>query len=376
MHCLKQGVLAFDADGNYIGNFINSATFDDSLVYLTHSITVWTGTTTEQTGCGEGSKSMVRRRIVPASSLKPFTDLRNKVKRFCETHGEKYLGGYVFMHKDLSRLENFMNCAKNSFYFERDRKFASSYNRFKAERDRGETPEGCSPGVVVPPLCEVLPQISFEFAIFPMGRDARGQRVSMFSFLDSLVVKMTGEAKSLLEELEAAEAATEGHICRAVSLSRKLHTWQRFRRDFATACQVLRAVSADKDGRPLGQTDKQQLQKALSVIVRLPLTEELSGPDRRSDAAGNGEGDDEALLPYRDLIRRRLAGAGIDWDGLSGIEQQSFLQLLAELAKSDLPSAQVAGEAGDPADVPGESDESWDCSVESLLSRPAKGFFD
>ena len=80
-----------------------AANFKQSLVMVCFRISVWTGTTTEQLSVEDGSESMLRKRIVPSEILKPFTDLRNRAKRFCKQHGETYLNGYV-MPADCARM--------------------------------------------------------------------------------------------------------------------------------------------------------------------------------------------------------------------------------------------------------------------------------
>lgn len=51
-------------------------TEDSDLVLICFQISVWSGTTTEQTSIEEGAEFMKRRRIIPGVMLKPFLDFR------------------------------------------------------------------------------------------------------------------------------------------------------------------------------------------------------------------------------------------------------------------------------------------------------------
>ncbi len=55
-------------------------TEDSDLVLICFQISVWSGTTTEQTSIEEGAEFMKRRRIIPGVMLKPFLDFRARAK--------------------------------------------------------------------------------------------------------------------------------------------------------------------------------------------------------------------------------------------------------------------------------------------------------
>lgn len=106
-----------------------AANFKQSLVMVCFRISVWTGTTTEQLSVEDGSESMLRKRIVPSEILKPFTDLRNRAKRFCKQHGETYLNGYV-MPADCARMAlDELKEIRASFIKQRDEHFAHAYEK-------------------------------------------------------------------------------------------------------------------------------------------------------------------------------------------------------------------------------------------------------
>ena len=68
-------------------------TEDSDLVLICFQISVWSGTTTEQTSIEEGAEFMKRRRIIPGVMLKPFLDFRARAKALCQEMGEPYLNG-------------------------------------------------------------------------------------------------------------------------------------------------------------------------------------------------------------------------------------------------------------------------------------------
>lgn len=61
-------------------------TEDSDLVLICFQISVWSGTTTEQTSIEEGAEFMKRRRIIPGVMLKPFLDFRPE-PRLCDRNG-------------------------------------------------------------------------------------------------------------------------------------------------------------------------------------------------------------------------------------------------------------------------------------------------
>lgn len=63
-------------------------TEDSDLVLICFQISVWSGTTTEQTSIEEGAEFMKRRRIIPGVMLKPFLDFRARAKALCQEMGE------------------------------------------------------------------------------------------------------------------------------------------------------------------------------------------------------------------------------------------------------------------------------------------------
>ena len=65
-------------------------TEDSDLVLICFQISVWSGTTTEQTSIEEGAEFMKRRRIIPGVMLKPFLDFRARAKALCQEMGEPY----------------------------------------------------------------------------------------------------------------------------------------------------------------------------------------------------------------------------------------------------------------------------------------------
>ena len=80
-------------------------TEDSDLVLICFQISVWSGTTTEQTSIEEGAEFMKRRRIIPGVMLKPFLDFRARAKALCQEMGEPYLNGFVMRRQDAAVAE-------------------------------------------------------------------------------------------------------------------------------------------------------------------------------------------------------------------------------------------------------------------------------
>ncbi|MCD8340189.1 MAG: DUF3150 domain-containing protein [Burkholderiales bacterium] len=371
MNSLFNTDVLCDVNGNFIKPTKDEVSFDDQLLYATFLFKIWTGTATTQVATGEGSESLVRCRIVPTACLKPFSDLRYRVKRYCEQCGEKYLNGYVFSRKDLRKLETFLQGASDHFYFERDRKFAEIYTKLKKEREvDGITPEGCSPDVEAPPLEFVLQQITFEHAIFPMGDGLNGGRASISSFLDSLAVKLSAEAGELLDQLQGMTIPTEGFLCRAHALAARLDTWKRYRKSWTTPCFYLKTASAGFLSRTPCEKDIGKLQRALSSIVEL---QNLANADAESCADNNREG--ATAIQQNDISETSFPLAkSTETDtalfGLTPEAKERFLNALKQISSDSTEfSAKEIAEMPDTADADVPESEKFECSIESMIAR-------
>ncbi|MCD8339768.1 MAG: DUF3150 domain-containing protein [Burkholderiales bacterium] len=346
----------FDFTPDMFPGFSDKSFKDESLLYVAFNLRVWTGTVTMQTGSDEGSRSMVRSRIVPAESLKPFTDLRKTVQKFCEQCGEKYLNGYVFMQKDSRRLQNFFQNVSETFYKDRDEKFAKLFVTYKKGREEeGKVPEGCAPNVEMPPLEQVLRLIKFEYAVFPIGNSQNGGVASINSFLDSLTSKMNEEASELLVQLDEIALPTEGFLCRCQALTERLENWSRFRQAWFTPCTNLKNIcTAIRYGSADGPRKK--LTSALSAIAQLkpvggfvttsfpvaeskvsvsvqPLEKQLIGFDKSQYANANSS---SPIIATNEIE--------------CGFQEEQVNSLSTEIDDED-------------------GVEKWDCSIETMLSR-------
>ena len=98
-------------------------TEDSDLVLICFQISVWSGTTTEQTSIEEGAEFMKRRRIIPGVMLKPFLDFRARAKALCQEMGEPYLNGFVMRRQDAAVAERALSVWRKEFCRRRDEVF-------------------------------------------------------------------------------------------------------------------------------------------------------------------------------------------------------------------------------------------------------------
>lgn len=159
-------------------------TEDSDLVLICFQISVWSGTTTEQTSIEEGAEFMKRRRIIPGVMLKPFLDFRARAKALCQEMGEPYLNGFVMRRQDAAVAERALSVWRKEFCRRRDEVFAPAYEDILAQRLEGIIPPGCSKEAVFPPTNFVLRRISFEFDAFVLAAHGTGKRSSKDAFLD------------------------------------------------------------------------------------------------------------------------------------------------------------------------------------------------
>jgi|GEM_PF-6591865 len=111
-------------------------TEDSDLVLICFQISVWSGTTTEQTSIEEGAEFMKRRRIIPGVMLKPFLDFRARAKALCQEMGEPYLNGFVMRRQDAAVAERALSVWRKEFCRRRDEVFAPAYEDILAQRLR------------------------------------------------------------------------------------------------------------------------------------------------------------------------------------------------------------------------------------------------
>ncbi len=159
-------------------------TEDSDLVLICFQISVWSGTTTEQTSIEEGAEFMKRRRIIPGVMLKPFLDFRARAKALCQEMGEPYLNGFVMRRQDAAVAERALSVWRKEFCRRRDEVFAPAYEDILAQRLEGIIPPGCSKEAVFPPTNFVLRRISFEFDAFVLApHTARASEAQRMLFL-------------------------------------------------------------------------------------------------------------------------------------------------------------------------------------------------
>ena len=121
-------------------------TEDSDLVLICFQISVWSGTTTEQTSIEEGAEFMKRRRIIPGVMLKPFLDFRARAKALCQEMGEPYLNGFVMRRQDAAVAERALSVWRKEFCRRRDEVFAPAYEDILAQARRYHSSgmfEGC-----------------------------------------------------------------------------------------------------------------------------------------------------------------------------------------------------------------------------------------
>ena len=104
-------------------------TEDSDLVLICFQISVWSGTTTEQTSIEEGAEFMKRRRIIPGVMLKPFLDFRARAKALCQEMGEPYLNGFVMRRQDAAVAERALSVWRKEFCRRRDEVRANEAQR-------------------------------------------------------------------------------------------------------------------------------------------------------------------------------------------------------------------------------------------------------
>ncbi len=177
-------------------------TEDSDLVLICFQISVWSGTTTEQTSIEEGAEFMKRRRIIPGVMLKPFLDFRARAKALCQEMGEPYLNGFVMRRQDAAVAERALSVWRKEFCRWRDEVFAPAYEDILAQRLEGIIPPGCSKEAVFPPTNFVLRRISFEFDAFVLAAHGTGKRSSKDAFLDGLAERFADETDLICGALE------------------------------------------------------------------------------------------------------------------------------------------------------------------------------
>lgn len=209
-------------------------TEDSDLVLICFQISVWSGTTTEQTSIEEGAEFMKRRRIIPGVMLKPFLDFRARAKALCQEMGEPYLNGFVMRRQDAAVAERALSVWRKEFCRRRDEVFAPAYEDILAQRLEGIIPPGCSKEAVFPPTNFVLRRISFEFDAFVLAAHGTGKRSSKGVFLDGLAERFADETDLICAALETANV-TEAIVCRARTLYERVRSWSCSQTRFALA---------------------------------------------------------------------------------------------------------------------------------------------
>lgn len=189
-------------------------TEDSDLVLICFQISVWSGTTTEQTSIEEGAEFMKRRRIIPGVMLKPFLDFRARAKALCQEMGEPYLNGFVMRRQDAAVAERVLSVWRKEFCRRRDEVFAPAYEDILAQRLEGIIPPGCSKEAVFPPTNFVLRRISFEFDAFVLAAHGTGKRSSKDAFLDGLAERFADETDLICAALETANVTEARYLHR------------------------------------------------------------------------------------------------------------------------------------------------------------------
>lgn len=158
-------------------------TEDSDLVLICFQISVWSGTTTEQTSIEEGAEFMKRRRIIPGVMLKPFLDFRARAKALCQEMGEPYLNGFVMRRQDGAVAERALSVWRKEFCRRRDEVFAPAYEDILAQRLAGITPPGCSKEAVFPPTNFVLRRSALSLMRLFWPRTVRANEAQRMLFL-------------------------------------------------------------------------------------------------------------------------------------------------------------------------------------------------
>ena len=216
-------------------------TEDSDLVLICFQISVWSGTTTEQTSIEEGAEFMKRRRIIPGVMLKPFLDFRARAKALCQEMGEPYLNGFVMRRQDAAVAERALSVWRKEFCRRRDEVFAPAYEDILAQRLEGIIPPGCSKEAVFPPTNFVLRRISFEFDAFVLAAHGTGKRSSKDAFLDGLAERFADETDLICAALESANV-TEAIVCRVRTLYERVRSWSCSQTRFALASAAQKAA--------------------------------------------------------------------------------------------------------------------------------------
>lgn len=120
-------------------------TEDSDLVLICFQISVWSGTTTEQTSIEEGAEFMKRRRIIPGVMLKPFLDFRARAKALCQEMGEPYLNGFVMRRQDAAVAERALSVWRKEFCRRRD-EFCAGLRRHSCSEARRHHSSGLFEG--------------------------------------------------------------------------------------------------------------------------------------------------------------------------------------------------------------------------------------
>lgn len=371
---LFDGLLSEEPMGAVSVNKKESANFKQSLVMVCFRISVWTGTTTEQIAVEDGSESMIRKRIVPNEILKPFTDLRNRAKRFCKQHGETYLNGYV-MPADCARMAlDELSDIRSTFIKQRDENFARSYEQMREDRRNGIIPRGCSELVSVPSLKYVLGHIRFNYDAFSLASFKHGHSSSYESFITDFCQRMSNEAQDIAALLQESSEIPDALLYRCLELSEKLDTWRRSHPDIGKAAVQLKGAYIVTAQRPKAMQTSDRLIDALDSITRLESIDFIGKGRRPAEDTANGvvqvniHGTDIPSFPSDSI---ESAGSQ-DQENFDDCSAQAESALTSE-ESSAAQSTPLSNEAdGQEPSFPGKNEafvKKWTCSVESVLTR-------
>ena len=351
-----------------------AANFKQSLVMVCFRISVWTGTTTEQLSVEDGSESMLRKRIVPSEILKPFTDLRNRAKRFCKQHGETYLNGYV-MPADCARMAlDELKEIRASFIKQRDEYFAHAYEKMREARAQGIIPRGCSDLVPVPSLKYVLGHIRFNYDAFSLASFKHGHSTSYESFLTDFCQRMSNEAQDIEALLKDSLEIPDALLYRCLELSEKLDTWRRSHPDIGTAAVKLKGAYIVTAQRPKAMQTSEKIIDALDSITRLESIDFFGKGQCPAEDTANGR----VQVNVHGMDIPSFQSDSTEPAGNTGKENTDDCPAIAGTAlTSETNSAshgfalRNASEGHDSSSL-GKDEESvkkWTCSVDSVLAR-------
>ncbi len=370
---LFDGLLSEEPKGAASADKKEAANFKKSLVMVCFRISVWTGTTTEQISVEDGSESMLRKRIVPNEILKPFTDLRNRAKRFCKQHGEAYLNGYV-MPADCARMAlDELNEIRASFIKQRDENFAHSYEKMREERQQGIIPRGCSELVTVPSLKYVLGHIRFNYDAFALASFKHGHSSSYESFITDFCQRMSNEAQDIAALLKGSQEIPDALLYRCLELSEKLDAWRRSHPDIGSAAVKLKGAYIVTAQRPKAMQTSDRIIDALDSITRLESIDFFG--KGQCLAEDNVNGRVQVHIHSTDIPS--FHSDSIEPAGNKGQEIPDDCAVTAAALTSDTNSASQCialrndSDGNEPLSQGNDegSVKKWTCSVESVLTR-------